>query len=341
MVWYDKRTKKLYMCRNEERPLHVATARFHKTLYFASEGAMLNAAMARNKMSVESIYSLKVGELLSFDIGELAPEARGFNPMESWRGYYRGQSAGPYATEVWTIKSKTTPSTRTYDTYGPKGPGKNLLPAESAKVYIDMETKEIPEPHEAMLGWMDVDTTDVMEFIPERFYTTKGGMVNVEGQVRLLAWEMTTGGIIHNVAKSVISTEMDHKWLVRAVGIKWDRDAEGYKRFMKGDKNAHQADKPVLILRPTLNGLSYRSPSDNPLVLVDDDDVETYLGPAGAYLDKATWEKITDDGCCMCARPVYPAEHEEIKWVGECRNQPLCPECNRETDILFQQDRIA
>jgi len=47
LVWWDKTTDTLNMCRNTERPLYVAKSKDQKTLFWASEAWMLNIALLR------------------------------------------------------------------------------------------------------------------------------------------------------------------------------------------------------------------------------------------------------------------------------------------------------
>lgn len=67
LVWYDKRDGRLYMVRNEDRPLSFATVKNQDTILLASEAGMLNWLGARNGLTLDKILHLKPGNLISFD----------------------------------------------------------------------------------------------------------------------------------------------------------------------------------------------------------------------------------------------------------------------------------
>ena len=49
-------------------------------------------------------------------------------------------------------------------------------------------------------------------------------------------------------------------------------------------------------------------------------------GPHGEVTIRA-WERLVQDGCTMCNGPIFRRDHEEITWIGEYNNQPLCLQC--------------
>jgi hypothetical protein len=56
LIWYDANTKKLYMARNKERPLHMAVT--PDAYYFASELKMLDWILSRNSVNDHKGYFL-------------------------------------------------------------------------------------------------------------------------------------------------------------------------------------------------------------------------------------------------------------------------------------------
>ena len=61
---------------------------------------------------------------------------------------------------------------------------------------------------------------------------------------------------------------------------------------------------------------------------LDDDDYEDVVkGPHGHYINIDAFEELTKDGCVMCTGPIFVEDCEELEWVGEMDNQPLCMGC--------------
>ncbi len=67
LVWYDMTTKKLYLARNEDRPLTIAHT--EQNLLFASEGIMLQWLAKRNNMEIKDIFHLDPHVLYEVGVG--------------------------------------------------------------------------------------------------------------------------------------------------------------------------------------------------------------------------------------------------------------------------------
>jgi len=67
LVWYDQAKQKMFMVRNEERPLYYATIKDSDTIIFASEYGMLAWLGNRNGYIIKEIHSLDVDTLYEFD----------------------------------------------------------------------------------------------------------------------------------------------------------------------------------------------------------------------------------------------------------------------------------
>jgi len=67
LVWYDELEEKVFMVRNNQRPLHYATVKDKNIVMYASEKIMLEFLMKRNGFTPEEVNLLPVGKLLSFD----------------------------------------------------------------------------------------------------------------------------------------------------------------------------------------------------------------------------------------------------------------------------------
>lgn len=68
LVWWDKVDKTLNFLRNKERPMCYCFSEDNKTLYFASEGNMLQWILLRNGIKFQQIRSTAENVLFSLDI---------------------------------------------------------------------------------------------------------------------------------------------------------------------------------------------------------------------------------------------------------------------------------
>lgn len=62
-VWWDKDTDELCMIRNDERPMWFTLAKDKTVMYWASEPAMLMAALSRNSITYSELHFLAVNKL--------------------------------------------------------------------------------------------------------------------------------------------------------------------------------------------------------------------------------------------------------------------------------------
>jgi len=91
LVWYDTRTKKLHMCRNEKRSLFIVMSKDEKTIFWASEEWMLVEALARTRLPHDKIYSVVPGKELIFSTGKDGKVV--FDVAPAVGGKYRTSSA--------------------------------------------------------------------------------------------------------------------------------------------------------------------------------------------------------------------------------------------------------
>lgn len=98
-VWYDRRVGRLFIARNNERPLaYVETS---SNIIFASEGPMLDWILGRKAGTYDKAASFPVGELISFD-------NKGNKESETFEMY----SPKPFGNTNMTITSPYGQQTR-------------------------------------------------------------------------------------------------------------------------------------------------------------------------------------------------------------------------------------
>jgi len=103
VVWYNTDTGKLYMARNDERPLHYAFTSDGKSVLVASEALMIPWLASRKgtDLKLTSLKEVPVGKILCFDPKEVQKvEEEDFTPaVPSWEKYYHGNYRGSYKKE--------------------------------------------------------------------------------------------------------------------------------------------------------------------------------------------------------------------------------------------------
>jgi len=352
LVWFDRRDNSVNFARNHERPLHMGLNSTGNVLLFASDGNMLYTAGARmNNSGVRpaSIYQLGAGKHLKYKKGSLIPAVSAITPFtypmynvnrgaypaynanNKWEwdddmetGYYNSRRVGVHNPRVgdYSIRS-----------------GYNQ--ALEGKTVINNKVQPIPEVFLEMLQWFSLDHTKGYLFKPERFQAWGD---NVTGQTYGKVWHpdwqrwmpaYVTDGTSFGMAS------YGHQWTAVPIGINYinmeDDSADELTVIMKlkyynyvGDGGTQDAKLPV----PTTTTIP--SPTSKPnsqqIYTADteeeDDEAWTslYNGPRG-YVSEEAFKELTSKGCCMCSRDIELEEHEDIAWVGEMKNQPLCMEC--------------
>tara|TARA_R100001086_G_scaffold249777_1_gene190902 strand:- start:29451 stop:30674 length:1224 start_codon:yes stop_codon:yes gene_type:complete len=71
LVWHDSEEKTINLYRNKERPLHYAYSEDRKSLYWASEGEMLEWILEKNHVNYQEIIPLKPHQLLTLPVPEV------------------------------------------------------------------------------------------------------------------------------------------------------------------------------------------------------------------------------------------------------------------------------
>lgn len=127
MVWYDTEHKdRVWMARNDERPLHIARSKDKSSIVVASEAGMLQWLCQRNSIDIGEVYSLDDGYLFSVDVSQLALEVK-------------LERALPEAT--WTQTPSATPSYVQQD-YLPALPSPTAPITNYAKMTTIADVKE-------------------------------------------------------------------------------------------------------------------------------------------------------------------------------------------------------
>jgi predicted glutamine amidotransferase len=108
LSWYDKRTDRVHLIRNKERPLFIAQSKDNSAMFWASEPWMIRVATSRCSVEIGEVGSLKENTLLSIHpeshtkvviessvlkeyVPPPVPAAKG-NFYGGWQNNFKGQS---------------------------------------------------------------------------------------------------------------------------------------------------------------------------------------------------------------------------------------------------------
>lgn len=70
LVWWDKVNQTVNFLRNDQRPMTLCLSEDNKTMYFASEGRMLQWILSRNGIKHKQIYSTDVDKLYTLKVND-------------------------------------------------------------------------------------------------------------------------------------------------------------------------------------------------------------------------------------------------------------------------------
>ena len=335
LVWFDERDKSVNMARNSERPLHVSMNRGQDLLYFMSDGHMLSMITRRTQNQAalpNGIWQIATNQLLKYKKGNLVPEVTAVPNFTRTVVTHRdwGTSMRNSEDTGTRTKWKTTRTPRSNDgVLGGRGDRWN-------KLLIGGTYREIPE------AFLDMT---------ENWYSFVSGVGLYFKPKGWMYWGKKTPEVSgHESKQGAMYGEIFHpEWnCFLKARIPWvnQRQAEQYKNN-KGwtvvpigiDHTSVDGDRDELTIICRMVWYSWhetppvvkRKISDDKaddFILEEEDDFEDMVkGPHGHYISVDAFIKLTEDGCTMCTGPVFIEDAEELEWVGQMGNQPLCMGC--------------
>ena len=343
LVWFDNRDSSVNMVRNHERPLHLGLSRDEQALWFMSEGHMLRFLTERfssYQAVPDNIWQLQTGRLLKFKKGNLMPEVINvphFTGAARWgNGWGQGTGEwqrdreaddsrrGRYGTHT-TQTSRTTERRRngwnaTMKTAGATGYEGNY------KVLVNNKYEPIPEGHKEMVeNWYCLDTTQDVYFKPKRFMKWGNSKGTVIGSAFHPEWCCWFDAVIHHVSIQQYDSHGDYPWTVKVSGI----DHRSY---------VPQAPSGLAFICNVLwFSWTDKEPEEEVPAETSHDVTDCMPGPHGHYIDLDAWNYLTESGCVMCQQPILPDEADDLMWVGEMENQPLCYACQEDATKMTEE----
>lgn len=302
LVWYNAVTETLNVMRNDERSLSFVFSKDGQTIFWASEGLMLNWLLLRR--------GIKIGEVKSFETGyhyEITYPTGYPNNMD---GVFNKKS-------IKLTKVEDCPFTYMnqhllhgkgfYPQSKPKKTGKSFYPQSKPKK--ERDNKEIK-----VCGIMKGDNVS--------FYVTR--IPGVPGQRGKPAYIGTMVGEDQNVIEC------------------WARASTLEGIFPKGSfvKDAVYEAEVLGIVPEDNGGYTFYVKADSthlksyPDTPEDTDEVEVLVkGPDGTYLEEKEFMPLVEDGCAYCSQvfnfSVYATDG--LYWLRE--GGFVCMDCMEDHDL--------
>lgn len=347
LVWFDERDESVNMVRNAERPLHLGINKQEDILYLMSDGWMMKMLTERIQDQTSQprhIWQIATRQILKFKKGSLVPEVTAvpnFTPAGRGPRPSTPQKRGDTGK---TVVIRKRGDTRTRSTLV----GLTGSLGDPRFIGINGEHRSIPGAHLGMLtDWYNLTPTDSLCFRQSEYLywgkskaawgeTVEGCMY---GQIYHPVWEVWLNArvIFINPGNGArFGAEEGHgPWTVHPIGVD-HTDFDGNKRNQltficrvkyynwQGDVPSDgEDDKTQEVKGPPIE---IEEETDEYEDLYED----VVKGPRGHYVNIEAWDELTKHGCVMCTGPVMIEDAEEMVWVGEMENQPLCMPCLRE-----------
>lgn len=322
LVWSDSRDGSLNFARNDTRHFHFAQSYDEDTLYFSSEAGQVQWLSDRNMLGCADVMSLDPGQHLKFtEEGGLEPEVFTFDPFK--RPKYQAAANNRKAVAPAT-KTSSGPSQPTSSVVPP---GK-FLPTAQNKVMAMGRKRPVPQLLQEELLELGLAVEDRIHMKPmsqQRESTAKRSTAPrfVSGFSDTLGLTL----VVHRVEPLVAKGALQRCWTVRPTAVRWmDATtpliiAELVATVDSIPECLTLKDSPSSATKP-----STTSTEESQKVSLDG-----YEGPGGSLVSKAVWLELTRNNCVVCKKPLFAADHKEVRW-DLISDEPQCKVCAKHDD---------
>lgn len=336
LVWHDARDDSLNIARNSERPLTLAKAAKHDTLYFASEGWMLYGLDERIGIGLQQIITLNPYYWLKFlPENGIKPKIRQFSKFEPSKMRKRPMITNITPPGGWTMGSHSdVPSSADIDPPS----GTTIVPQHPKMEKITKKKdSKIAEAQQLDLMNYNIDCDQEMDFRPEmgeevsprmgeRFptYTVTGHLRrDRQSKADILA-------VVYGIGEPIWQNACNRYWTIRPIGIK--RTAENTPIIICSYRTSLTKDSAVEYTNtstPTIKAGKIKEPA---LPKQPETKAKLYPGPHGSFLRYGEWKEAVAKGCVSCDRALSITDADTITWVNE-RADPWCKHCQEDFNL--------
>lgn len=331
LVWLDSRDDSINIVRNSRRPLHMAATYNEDCLFFMSEGRMLEWTLDRLKINTGGVRSLAPLHWLKFKDGiKSEPEVRKVTPFVRPAREYSGWGYGGTVTTTKTTRREVVDYTARRSA-GPTVTSK----ADEIAVGKSLDRVPVPEVFRDIMSWFDLKIESRLLFEPREWESYKAGrhttaktlpLGRYHGDVYVPFLDNYVDCVVHNLGHN-LEQYIDNEWTVRPVCITWAGDSDmTVHALLVATSVTPECEVPTDEVDEPNTVLGQREDedwsTDDPLL----PDLEEYPGPFGDC-SKDQMEHYLRNGCSMCTGPIDVMDYDDIEWVGEQRDQPICGRC--------------
>lgn len=313
LVWYDAEEHKVFLVRNEKRPLCMTKSEDGRTYFWASEGWMLQVALGKCNIKHGEIVEVEAGKLISFkvptgpDVSKLenflpsvkavkfyeAPSRSDWDYMNrgSWNDHHARSGGYHYNSAVRSTATNVAPFVR------------QAIGESTLRGYLHKEV--------------------VFSVIGERVINHQNFILcEVEDMtspdIRIFAQPKTKLG------KLLLSSDGFFKGKVKGMTAKTQ-----FGHYLTLDhRSIRECDKEEVS-----KVVEQRDESVDPEEVVEQKTFPVY---AGNLVSIEEWYKRTINGCLWCSDFATPKIANQLEWVNV--RDFLCPDCQKLTEVRQYTD---
>lgn len=317
LTWWDKRTNKLNIIRNNQRPMSIIYSEDDKTVFWASEAGMIYLAAHRQGIKLKQPVEVPPNRLFTFSFtadNKMRHTERDLPPFVKKPTVYHYGSAGYRGgLDDWDDDYWMSPRQRQNSHKQTRGPivmgGHKKVPNKPAEL--------APKPAEKVMIITEWHGPDIN---PSAFgYTQDGTPVRVvisQSEAKLAKDKIIGRGPTQKgyyVAPKLFNSHIQNNGLwVQWKNLIWCRFKEGHY-IMRGENNAFEIHKVIEL---------------------DNKDTATTFSPNTHYLPGA-WQNKVSCGCLNCKAVPKWDEADTLKWISE--EDFFCNSC---AELPFIQDHL-
>ena len=321
LVWHDARDNSMNIIRNTKRPLHMAQSMKQDTIFFASEGPMLDFLGKRIGLELGPIYFPKEGQHLKWlpDTELTAPQVKDLDLHSEWSQYsngyegYGGYSSGSqwYDREGLGIFDYDGDDNWRNDGARSRGNVVPFVRPEDDKVFLGGRKKAIPMLMQEELLKYGVVVEDRLAFSPRVSTSISKSRKNVFGMVN------GKKAILYGLGEST-AQHMNRTWTVRPLAV-----------YVRPSGEPMLVCKLVSTIGPTpIPQGTLLSQDGTVLGYEKDENGEDmkYKGAFGAKYGETDWCHLVAAGCGFCGKAIAIQDHYDVTWINN-GTVPLCIYC--------------
>lgn len=330
LVWHDAGKNTINFARNKEREFHYAIADDFKSVYWASEKKLLDYVLWRADIKHQGCAELPVGKwfewVLEGDFSECFQHDFKVKeePVKKSQNY--GHGYGNYDTYDWDTEEDI----------------KTELQIDKGHYVLFRVNKNDQEIKTALSR---VDPT--CSVVGSTCFSLKDELKDVV--VRARQWNMKRADLEKAVKTGQVwfLGRVKDLYLVRTG---YTGSTDGQRTFSVSVDESFIVGTDADMKAGHLDWCNPMADMDQPYDVEDDipfgesdgnvSEIETYIGPSGAYWSASALEQYLAGGCHFCSDALYVEEAEDITWIHSQQINDEVPVCKKCNDSIVQKRSI-